>query len=116
MTEFAKVLNSLLDEKGLKKSDLSRELNLPDQTVRNWFGRESLPGVDAALKVAKFLGVSVEYLMTGKDAAFSFRAEPSAPSPSGLERKISMLSAAQKKAVEAVIDSFLDGATGETTA
>lgn len=59
-----------------------------------------------AFKVAKFLGVSVEYLLTGKEV----------PEPSALERKVSMLSAAQKKAVEAVIDSFLDGATGETTA
>lgn len=110
MTEFAKVLNSLLDEKGLKKSDLSRELNLPDQTVRNWFGRESLPGVDVALKVAKFLGVSVEFLMTGKDASF-----PSMAEPSKFERMFSALTASQRKAVEAVMASYLDGEKSEET-
>ena len=110
MTEFAKVLNSLLDKKGLKKSDLSRELNLPDQTVRNWFGRESLPGVDVALKVAKFLGVSVEYLMTGKDTAF-----PSMAEPSKFERMFSALNEVQKKTVEAVMASYLDGEESEET-
>lgn len=110
MTKYAENLASLLEQKGIKKADLSRELGLPDQTVRNWFGRESLPGVDVALKVAKFLGVSVEYLLTGKDA--SFQSEPSE-----IDRRYSALTPSQKKAVETVIDSFLeDGEAAETTA
>ena len=112
MTIFAEILASLLEQKGIKKADLSRELSIPDQTVRNWFGRESLPVVDVALKIAKFFNVSVEYLMTGKDASFSFK-----PEPSKIEKRFSMLTESQKKVVEAVIDSYLVGEDAkETTA
>lgn len=111
MTVFATKVSEVLDNKGLKRAALVNELDIPEATVRSWFNRGSMPSADIAFKVAKFLGVSVEYLLTGREVP-----EPSAPAPSGLERKVSMLSAAQKKAVEAVIDSFLDGATGETTA
>lgn len=102
MTKFAEALTSLLEQKGLTKSELSRALSLPEQTVRNWFGRESLPAVDVAVKVAKFFNVSAEYLVDGEEnCEKSVRREPSA-----LEKKIDRLSADQKKAVETLIDSF----------
>ncbi|MCR5125090.1 MAG: helix-turn-helix domain-containing protein [Treponema sp.] len=102
MTTFALKINEILDDKGLKRSDLVNNLKIPEATVRSWFNRESMPSVDFAVKVADFLGVSVEYLVTGKEMnEKSVRREPSA-----LEKKIDRLSAEQKKAVETLIDSF----------
>ena len=110
MTMYAETLTFLLEQKGIKKADLSRELGMPDQTVRNWFSRDSLPVVDVAMKVAKFFGVSVEYLLTGKDPEFSFEK----PEPSKIEKSFSMLTNPQKKAVETVIDTFLSENAGKS--
>jgi len=112
MTKYAEMLSSILEAKGLRKADLVNELKIPDSTVRGWWVKDSIPSADAALKVAKFFNVSVEYLMTGKDASFSFK-----PEPSKIEKRFSMLTESQKKVVEAVIDSYLVGEDAkETTA
>jgi len=110
MTKYAEILSGILETKSLRKSDLVNELKIPDSTVRGWWAKDSIPSADVALKVAKFLGVSVEYLLTGKDA--SFQSEPSE-----IDRRYSALTPSQKKAVETVIDSFLEaGEEAETTA
>lgn len=112
MTEFAERINEILDDKGLKRADLVRELEIPEATVRSWFNRGSLPSVDLGFKVAKFLGVSIAYLLTGEKDVDS-----SKPQEDELSRKFSKLLPEQKKAVETVIDSFLeDGEAAETTA
>ena len=68
MTEFARRLSEEMDYLGIKKADLSRELNIPDSTIRSWWSRDAMPAADVALKVAQFLNVSLEYLITGKNA------------------------------------------------
>lgn len=53
-------------EKGLKISQLEKELGFGNATIRRW--GESAPSVDKVLKVANFLKVSLEWLVTGKEA------------------------------------------------
>lgn len=96
MTKFAENLLNLLEQKNLKKSDLSKSIGLPDQTVRNWFGRESIPAADVCFKVAKYLGVTMEYLITGESE------EPKAFDP--LIAKIQKLTPEQKEDIEDLVD------------
>lgn len=85
MTTFTTVLENLLELKCLKKSDLVNTLSIPDSTVRNWWNRDSMPAADVCYKVAKYLGVTVEYLLTGEDS------EEEAPIPQQFESKVSEL-------------------------
>lgn len=50
----------------VSKAELSRAIEVPDPTVRSWFTKDSIPAADTSLKIADFLNVSLEYLVTGK--------------------------------------------------
>lgn len=100
MTTYAETLLGILEEKGLRKSDLVNNLGIPDSTVRGWWAKDSIPALDVAFKVANFLNVSMEYLITGQVS------KEKKLEKNTLEKKIDRLSAEQKKAVETLIDSF----------
>jgi transcriptional regulator with XRE-family HTH domain len=46
---------------------LAGETNIAKTVINSGISRNSSPSVDTALKIAQTLGVSVEYLVTGKD-------------------------------------------------
>ena len=60
------IYQRLLDEKGLKNSDVSRATGISNMTLSDWKRGVSKPKSDKMKKIADFLGVSVEYLETGK--------------------------------------------------
>ena len=67
MTSFLKNLETLLNQKsGITQKDICIAANL-DKSAYNMWKKGSLPKVDAAFKIAQFLGTSVEFLMTGED-------------------------------------------------
>ncbi len=47
---------------------MAEVLQTGTSTISNWIKRRTVPSADTAVKVAKFLGVSVEWLVTGRDA------------------------------------------------
>ena len=55
-----------LKEKGLNISRLEKECNLGNGTIKRW--ESNKPSIDKVEKVANFLGVSIEWLITGKEA------------------------------------------------
>ena len=55
-----------IDGKGLKRIDLYKIV--PSGTLSNWKNRGREPSAYTLHKVAVFLGVSVDYLLTGKNA------------------------------------------------
>ncbi|MBQ0003594.1 MAG: helix-turn-helix domain-containing protein [Treponema sp.] len=67
MTGYAQRVLDELEYQGLKKSDLVNNLGIPDSTVRGWWAKDTIPAADTALKVARFLNVSLEYLITGEE-------------------------------------------------
>lgn len=98
MTKFAENLLNLMEQKNLKKSDLSREAGISYTTLDSWLKREdSLPKIDVCFKVAKYLGVTMEYLITGEDSE-----EPKALDP--LIAKIQKLTPEQKEDIEDLVD------------
>ena len=108
MTKYAETLLGILEEKGLRKSDLVNNLHIPDSTVRGWWSKDSMPALDIAFKVADFLNVPLEYFITGKPAKEKKNEKTT------FEKKIELLSAEQKKALESVIDTFLSTDAGKT--
>jgi len=57
----------LLEIKGLKSSDVSKETGVSNATLSDWKKGKSVPKADKLIKIAEFLGVSVEYLTTGEE-------------------------------------------------
>lgn len=57
----------LLEEKGLRPADVCRGTGLPSSLFSEWKKGKSTPKADKMQKIADYLGVSLEYLMTGKE-------------------------------------------------
>lgn len=66
MNGFLKRVLEEMDFLQVSKAELSRAIEVPDPTVRSWFKKDSIPAADTALKIADFLNVSLEYLVTGE--------------------------------------------------
>ena len=61
-----KFYESVLKEKGLKNSDVVKATGISHSTLTDWKKGRYVPKADKLQKLADFLGVSVEYLMTGE--------------------------------------------------
>ena len=57
----------LIEEKNLKAADLAKILNIKQSVLTNWKKRNTNPPIEYALVICEFLGVSIQYLITGKD-------------------------------------------------
>ena len=64
---FWKRVEEELDFQGKTKKELAVLTNIKEQTLHKAFERNSSPSADAALRIAKALNVSVEFLVTGKE-------------------------------------------------
>lgn len=65
------VYQRLLDEKGLKNADVARATGISNMTLSDWKRGKSVPKSDKMRKIAEYLNVSVDYLMTGTEKRYS---------------------------------------------
>lgn len=66
---FKENLKSELEYQGLQLKELAARCGVSKNTLGNYLtGHNSLPAADTAVKIARALGVSVEYLVTGKNS------------------------------------------------
>ena len=68
MPSFKENLRNELDFQGLTVKELAARTGIIKGTLDNYLGvRSSIPPADIAVRIAKALNVSVEYLVTGTD-------------------------------------------------
>lgn len=67
MSIFIEQVDKLLSEKGKTKIELARYAGISTQSFYDWKNRNTVPSADVAVKIARFLGTSVEYLVTGEE-------------------------------------------------
>lgn len=60
-------IDSLLKEKNLKRKAIADAIGISLQPFTSWSNRGSIPGADIAYNIAEYLGVSVEWLLTGHE-------------------------------------------------
>lgn len=69
---FREILREELDFQGLTVKELAAKSNIVKGTIDCYLNqRATLPNVEIAYKIAQALGVTVEYLVTGKDSKAS---------------------------------------------
>lgn len=66
------IFERLLQEKGLKAADVSRATGIKSPVFSEWKKGKSNPNAEKLIKIANFLDVSVEYLITGKEPNVSY--------------------------------------------
>ena len=65
---FRERLRDEINYKGLMIKEVSAKVGVSNSTFLSYVdSRAVLPNVETAVKIAQVLGVSVEYLVTGKD-------------------------------------------------
>ncbi|MCL2319977.1 MAG: helix-turn-helix domain-containing protein [Treponema sp.] len=66
---FRENLREALDFSGLEQKELAYKSNMSLRNIENYLRENgSIPAADKAVQIAKILGVTVEYLVTGKNA------------------------------------------------
>lgn len=66
------IFEKLLKEKGLRAADVTRATGIKSPVFSEWKKGKSKPNTEKMIKIAKFLGVSVEYLTTGMEPAVDY--------------------------------------------
>lgn len=64
------IYQRILDQKGLKNADVARATGISNMTLSDWKRGKTVPKLDKMQKIAEYLNVSVDYLMTGKEVGF----------------------------------------------
>lgn len=62
------IFAKLLKERGLKHADIVKATGVSSGTLTDWKMGRYVPKADKRQKIADYLGVSLEYLDTGKDS------------------------------------------------
>jgi len=68
MTDFSKRLSSEIEYLGLNRKEFAAKAGIKKRALDAYLGaQQSMPPADTAVKIANALGLSVEYLVTGKE-------------------------------------------------
>ena len=62
------IFQKLPNEKGVKTSDVARATGISNMTFSDWKRGKCVPKIDKLQKIADYFGVTVEYIMTGKNS------------------------------------------------
>ena len=66
--EFTQRIDSILHARNQTRKALTHDLGIASSTMSSWAaGRGSIPNVNIAYSIAKYLNVSLEWLVTGHD-------------------------------------------------
>lgn len=63
------IFEHLLQKFGVTSYQVSKATGISQSTLSSWKARRNLLSGEKATKIAEYFGVSVDYLMTGKEAA-----------------------------------------------
>ena len=103
---FKENLKSELSYKDMQVKELAEITGISRYTLGNYLSvRERIPTADIAVKIAKALGVSVEYLVTGEN---SIEKPSLGPEINGLIRNYKLLSIEDRKIIIAIMQLFVN--------
>ena len=65
----------LIKEKSVTQAEAAKAVGLSSSKFRVWMSRRMIPPLSYAYKISRYLGVSLEYLINGKDSGSSSQTE-----------------------------------------
>ena len=75
MKVFAERLTQLRESRDLSKTELAKILHVSDSCISQYEKDTSMPGHDTLLSIARYFGVSVDYLLGNKSNTLVFSPE-----------------------------------------
>ena len=107
---FRENVKRLMDKRGLIAKELAIKAKISVNTLNMYLGyKESLPNADIAVKIAKALDTTVEYLVTGENPVFVLENPKVNDGPeTRILNKLEILDNIDKTIVENLIDSLID--------
>jgi len=99
MTDFVNRIDEVLLSKNLKRAALCLDLELSQTAITDWSRRGTIPAGDICLKIAEYLNVSVEWLITGKENGLSQEERQ-------LLRQWRIISPEQKDTLQVLLDKW----------
>ncbi len=61
-------IDEKLKSKGENRTHIARALGIKPQTIAAWYARGTVPAADTAIYIARYLNVSVEWLILGEES------------------------------------------------
>ena len=104
---FRENLKAELSYSGMLVKELAAKTGLKKHTIDNYLSiRGRMPGADAAVRIARALGVSVEYLITGLETTETRNSLNLSPEARQIARLAEKLKPDYKKIALAFIDTL----------
>lgn len=69
--QLAQVLDTLMKKSNISAYKISKDTGISDRLIGYWRKGEKLPGAENLLTIANYFGISVDYLLTGKEKSAS---------------------------------------------
>jgi len=64
--EFVKILEDFLEEKKISRRQFCSLVDIPNSTISSWKSKNLLPSIELVAKVARFMNVSLDWLVFGE--------------------------------------------------
>ena len=113
---FRENLKSELAYSGMLVKELAAQTGLKKHTIDNYLSvRGRMPSADAAVRIARALGVSVEYLVTGFEAPEKNKISDNSPEVRQIARTLKLLKPDHRKIALAFIEMLkkMESGTGK---
>lgn len=96
----------LLKDNGITKNKMLVDLQLGKNSFINWEIRNTVPGGDTLIKIADYLGCSIDYLL-GRTDVSTFETQTSDANITPCEKAV-LLAYREKKDLQAAVERLLD--------
>jgi transcriptional regulator with XRE-family HTH domain len=107
MSSFRENLRNELDFQDIKVKELSDKCGIPKATLECYLRTQSTePSVENAVKIARELKVSVEYLVIGEDAASGYKKSKFNHEAQEIIRWVGKLNQEQCRAILKLVQTF----------
>lgn len=101
MEYFIDRLEKVLKDKGISKTELAEKNGIRRPTISDWKKNGAVPSGDVCLKIARYLGVSAEWLISGEETKDYIPAEE--------KKRLSMLrelTPEQRHTIDVLLNDF----------
>lgn len=103
----AEIIKNLIKSKGLSVNKVLTACSLTKSLIYDMEHRSSMPSADKLAKIADYLNVTMDYLLTGIEGAPSAKTKDASKDYDIILRKYKRLNARGQGCVEGYIDSLL---------